>query len=296
MIAKPWLAPEFTCENRLQMHSVPHLDRVALDGRWRFQLLHTPEEELGPDWSEQQVPGCWTMQDTWDRPHYTNVQMPFPGQPLDIPSVNPTGVYERDFRLDPEWLKSRRVVLHVGAAESVLIAAVNGRHVGVSKDSHLAAEFDVTELVHAGDNQISLRVVKWSDATWIEDQDQWWHGGITRPVFLYATPLIHFADVRVNAGLADDLATGTFEVVADIDWSGAPERGWTVEATLGELSAVAAPVPTADHGDVQVSRADSATLSRHVFDLVSKATPSSICRCLTSGAGRRNSLPCTHSI
>jgi len=272
MIAKPWLAPEFTCENRLQMHSVPHLDRVALDGRWRFQLLHTPEEELGPDWSEQQVPGCWTMQDTWDRPHYTNVQMPFPGQPLDIPSVNPTGVYERDFRLDPEWLKSRRVVLHVGAAESVLIAAVNGRHVGVSKDSHLAAEFDVTELVHAGDNQISLRVVKWSDATWIEDQDQWWHGGITRPVFLYATPLIHFADVRVNAGLADDLATGTFEVVADIDWSGAPERGWTVEATLGELSAVAAPVPTADHGDVQVSRADSATLSRHVFDLVSKAT------------------------
>ena len=177
MIAKPWLAPEFTCENRLQMHSVPHLDRVALDGRWRFQLLHTPEEELGPDWSEQQVPGCWTMQDTWDRPHYTNVQMPFPGQPLDIPPVNPTGVYERDFRLDPEWLKSRRVVLHVGAAESVLIAAVNGRHVGVSKDSHLAAEFDVTELVHAGDNQISLRVVKWSDATWIEDQDQWWHGG-----------------------------------------------------------------------------------------------------------------------
>ncbi len=63
--------------------------------------------------------------------------------------------------------------------------------------------------------------MKWSDATYIEDQDQWWHGGITRSVYLYATPRVHLADVRVNAGLADDLRTGTFELLADVDFGGA---------------------------------------------------------------------------
>jgi len=196
--AKPWLAPELTAENRLQMHSVPHPDRFVLDGRWRFQLLHTPAEELAASWSEVDVPGCWTMSGSvdplrgfFDLPHYTNVQMPFPGNPPELPETNPTGVYERDFELPAQWLAGRRIVLHVGAAESVLIAAVNGQHVGVSKDSHLAAEFDVTSVVRPGANSISLRVVKWSDATYIEDQDQWWHGGITRSVCLYATPRVH---------------------------------------------------------------------------------------------------------
>ena len=73
--------------------------------------------------------------------------------------------------------------------------------------------------------------MKWSDATYIEDQDEWWHGGITRSVYLYATPRVHLADVRVNAGLADDLRTGTFELLADVDFGGVEaEAGWTLEA------------------------------------------------------------------
>ncbi len=272
MTARPWLAPELTALNRLPMHSVPHTDRLDLDGRWRFQLLHTPEEELAASWSDVDVPGCWTMQGFWDLPHYTNVQMPFPGDPPALPQTNPTGVYERDFELTAQWLAGRRIVLHVGAAESVLIASVNGREIGVSKDSHLAAEFDVTSAVRPGKNDISLRVVKWSDATFIEDQDQWWHGGITRSVFLYATPRVHFADVRVNAGLADDLRTGTFELLADVDFGGAePETGWSVEARLGELAPLTAGVPFANKGPgPRVSRADSEPLSRHRFDMVAK--------------------------
>ena len=86
----------------------------------------------------------------FDLPHYTNVQMPFPGKPPQLPEVNPTGVYERDFELPAGWVAERRVVLHVGAAESVLIASVNGQQVGISKDSHLAAEFDVTSIVRPG--------------------------------------------------------------------------------------------------------------------------------------------------
>ena len=279
MTPRPWLAPEVTAVNRLPMHSVPHLDRVALDGRWRFQLLRDPEDKVGDDWAEVDVPSCWTMSGSddpshafFDLPHYTNVQMPFAGGPLELPAVNPTGVYEREFELSGAWLAGRRIVLHVGAAESVLIASVNGHEVGMSKDSHLAAEFDVTEIARPGANTISLRVVKWSDATYIEDQDQWWHGGITRSVFLYATSRIHFADLRVDAGLADDLATGTFELVANVDFGGKAEAGWTVEATLDGRMLPAATVPLAGVGPgPRATRADSEPLSRHRFELVAKA-------------------------
>ena len=272
MTAKPWVAPELTSEGRLPMHSVPHRDRIVLDGRWRFQLTHTPEEEPASSWSEVEVPGCWTMQGFFDLPHYTNVQMPFPGNPPDLPDVNPTGIYERDFDLPAEWLAGRRIVLHVGAAESVLIARINGREVGISKDSHLAAEFDVTDLVRSGANAVSLRVVKWSDASYVEDQDQWWHGGITRSVYLYATPRVHLADVRVNAGLGDDLRTGTFELLADVDFDGAEaEPGWSIDAKLGDLAPLAAIVPIANSGPgPKVSRADSEPMSRHRFEMVAK--------------------------
>ena len=214
------------------MHSVPHGDRLALDGRWRFQLLSKPDDVPGPDWGEADVPSLWTMAGTWDHPHYTNVQMPFEGRPPEIPDINPTGVYERDIEVPADWA-GRRVVLHVGAAESVLIVSLDGEEVGVGKDSHLASEFDLTARLKPGRNTLTLRVVKWSDATFVEDQDQWWHGGITRPVFLYATRDVHLADVRADAGLADDLTTGTLELTVTLGFPGRElPPGWTVEATL----------------------------------------------------------------
>ena len=232
---KPWLAPELVALQRLPMHSVPHPDRLALDGTWKFQLLPRPESEPGETWNEATVPGMWTMQSFDDAPHYTNVQMPFESRPPQLPEHNPTGVYERTFELPATWA-GRRVVLHVGAAESVLIVSVNGEDVGVSKDSHLAAEFDVTPLVRRGTNTVRLKVVKWSDATFVEDQDQWWHGGISRSVFLYATGAVHLADIRAIPGLADDLTTGTLDLSIEVDFPGlAPEPGWTVEARLEGL-------------------------------------------------------------
>ena len=234
MSARPWATPELTSLNRLPMHSVPHDRRLPLDGPWQFQLLAEPEAEPGDQWSQVEVPGCWTMQGFSDLPQYTNVQMPFSGSPPEPPAANPTGLYRRRFDLPAEWLNGRRVVLHVGAAESVLIPYVNGVEVGLSKDSHLAAEFDVTPFVRAGANEIRLRVVKWSDSSYIEDQDQWWHGGITRSVFLYTTLRVHLADVRANAGLADDLAEGTLSVDCLVAFDGAAEKGWTIEANLGQ--------------------------------------------------------------
>ena len=104
------------------------------------------------------MPGCWTLQEfddvhgVADLPHYTNIQMPFPGRPPHPPADrNPTGVYEREVEVPASWA-GRRIVLSVGAAESVLLAAVDGVDVGIGKDSHLAGEFDVTEQVRPGES------------------------------------------------------------------------------------------------------------------------------------------------
>src|SRR5215468_6686549 len=120
--------------------------------------------------------------------------MPFRQFPPQVPAANPTGVYERELDVPAEWA-GRRIVLQVGAAESVLLVHLDGRPVGVSKDSHLAAEFDLTGVVRPGERSVvRLTVVKWSDATHIEDQDHWWDGGITRSVLLYATDPLYLAD------------------------------------------------------------------------------------------------------
>jgi beta-galactosidase len=219
------------------MHTLRHDDpasRVELDGTWRFQLLRAPDAEPGADWAEAEVPGCWTRQGFDDLPHYTNVQMPFPGFPPDIPDDNPTGVYEREIEAPDAW-RGSRIVLHVGAAESVLIASIDGELIGISKDSHLAAEFDVTDALAApGPHRLTLRVVKWSDATYVEDQDQWWHGGITRSVFLYRTGPVWLADVRAVGGLADDLTTGTLDLRIEVGaLDGDPGPGWTAEVAIG---------------------------------------------------------------
>ncbi len=242
-IRRAWEAPELTSLHRLPIHAVPHPDRLELDGRWRFQLLPRPDAPRADDWSEIEVPGAWTMQGFDDLPQYTNVQMPFAGLPPGVPERNPTGVYERTVELPGEWTR-RRVVLHVGAAESVLLVRVNGSDVGLSKDSHLAAEFDVTPYVQPGPNTIELTVIKWSDASYVEDQDQWWHGGITRPVHLYATGPVYLADVGAVPGLEEDGGTGTLDLAVQVGFAGELGAGWTVEARVeGLTERLAAEVP-----------------------------------------------------
>ncbi|HEY8439454.1 MAG TPA: glycoside hydrolase family 2 TIM barrel-domain containing protein, partial [Candidatus Limnocylindrales bacterium] len=268
---RPWAAPELSSLHRLPMHTLRHDDparRIDLDGRWRFQLLRSPDADPGSRWEEADVPGCWTMQGFDDRPHYTNVQMPFPGFPPEIPDDDPTGLYERDVEIPEAWA-GKRIVLHVGAAESVLIVSLDGRDVGVSKDSHLAAEFDVSAIAGPGRHVLRLRVVKWSDATYVEDQDQWWHGGITRSVFLYATDRVFLADVRATAGLADDLRTGTLDLAVDVGVvAGRTPPGYRVEATLDGLAAPltwsAEPAAT-DRPAWPIDGADRELLDRHIL-------------------------------
>ena len=241
-----WLQPEVTSIGRLPMHSVPHPEHMLLDGTWRFQLLDRADEEPASQWREIVVPGCWTMQDTGDLPHYTNVVMPFQGRPPEVPGSNPTGIYERTFEAPLEWA-GRRVVLHVGAAESVLIVRLNGNEVGLSKDSHLAAEFDITLFVRPGEsNMLTLRVIKWSDASYVEDQDQWWHAGITRSVFVYTTSKVYLADIQAVAGLQANFTRGRLNLQVDVAFDGLqPESGWTVVAEIADQT-LQAEVPAPD--------------------------------------------------
>ncbi|MDX6313922.1 MAG: beta-galactosidase, partial [Streptomyces sp.] len=234
----PWDSPESVSLRRNRMHAVvrPAADRLSLDGRWRFQLLPHPEAPLARRWTYLDVPGCWTVQDfddmhgVDDRPQYTNTRMPWPEPPPYVPAANPTGVHERDVDIPAAWA-GRRIVLHVGAAESVVIAEVNGVPVGFGKDSHLAGEFDVTAAARPGErNTLRLTVVKWSDASYLEDQDQWWHGGITRPVHLYATDPLHLADVQVTASAEG--ALGVAVQVRTTQAHGVLPAGWTVSGLL----------------------------------------------------------------
>ncbi len=182
------------------------------------------------DWAEVDVPGLWTMQG-FDRPIYTNVQMPFRGVPPQVPEANPTGLYRTGFKVPKAW-KGRRIVLHVGAADSVLHVWVNGHAVGISKDSRLEAAFDVTEHVHRGENLLALMVVRWSDASYVEDQDQWWHAGIGRSVLLTATDDVWIEDVHARGDWDVEGGVGALHVRTEIGFGHRPRRGWSVRVQL----------------------------------------------------------------
>ena len=224
------------------MLNIEHFEQISLDGTWRFQLLHKPTEKLGKRWATIPVPGLWTMQKTsdvfFDKPIYTNTQMPFAEQPPFVPEENPHGVYERDFDLPKSWA-GKRVVLQLGGYESVALIYINGIEVGLTKDSRLAAEFDVTNFVRSGNNVVRIDVTKWSDATFIEDQDQWWHGGITRSVKLYATNKVFIECFKTVTGLEKNGTTGILSIEADLNsLDNLPTDGYTLRASITELPKV----------------------------------------------------------
>ena len=253
---KTWIAPECVAVNRLPMRSTLYpfptaqaartLNREKtpwfqlLNGQWHFKAAPRPEAVTPADvaadtnrsgWDSVEVPGNWTLQG-YGYPHYTNVQMPFPDEPPFVPDDNLTGIYSREFTVPADW-NGRRVVLHFGGAESVLYVYVNGQPVGMSKDSRLPSEFDITPFVTVGArNVVTAVVIKWSDATFIEDQDQWWMGGLHREVYLYATAPVHLADIFAVGNLENNYTDGRLKLTAKAGFPRQPEPGWSVEVQL----------------------------------------------------------------
>jgi len=229
--ARSWTDPGAVASNRLPMTTFLRDgdDVVSLDGAWAFTLLDRPGGNARCV-TTVDVPGCWTMQDVGDIPQYTNVQMPFPGPPPRVPVENPTGVYSRRVDVPARW-EGRRIVLHVAGAETVLYVEVDGAYVGMGSDSRLPHEFDLTSLVTAGSSfELTLTVVRWGAATYLEDQDHWHHAGLHRSVLLYSTPVVHLADVHAVADW--DPATGDGSLRVRAITGEASARGARITAAL----------------------------------------------------------------
>ncbi|MBQ7208990.1 MAG: DUF4981 domain-containing protein [Lentisphaeria bacterium] len=196
----------------------------TLNGVWKFSYRPGPLEEPAgfrepesdvSDWDDIPVPSNWQLEG-YGHPHYTNIQYPIPVDPPRVPDENPTGYYIRDFRLPEDW-KGRRILITFDGADSYFEAFVNGKFAGMSKGSRLTSEFDVTALLHPGKNRIAVKVLQWSDATYLEDQDMWWLSGLFREVSLTAESPCGIFDIRVRADLeTEHFSTGLLDVALDL--------------------------------------------------------------------------------
>ena len=163
------------------------------------------------NWKDFPVPGLFELNGYGDAT-YKNVgyawETQFDPNPPYISEINNyTGSYRRTFELPKAW-KGKDVYFHVGSATSNLTLWVNGKYVGYSEDSKVAAEFNISKYLKPGKNLIAMQVMRWCDGSYFEDQDFWRFTGIAREVYLYARPKVHAADIRLDAGLENNYKDG----------------------------------------------------------------------------------------
>lgn len=194
-----------------------------LNGRWKFKFVETPGHAPtgfeAPDfdaaaWDELDVPSSWQLKG-YGHPHYTNDSYPFPLDPPNVPTENPTGCYRREFTLthDP---KEHEIYLRFEGVDSAFYLYVNGAEAGYSQGARLPAEFNVTEYVKPGVNVLAVKVMQWSDGSYIEDQDMWWLSGIFRDVSLLAVPKTHVSDFAVRTALDARYADAVLQVTTTV--------------------------------------------------------------------------------
>ncbi|CAM8878831.1 unnamed protein product [Rhodiola kirilowii] len=220
----------------------------SLSGYWRFFLApdvnSVPEkfyesEFQDSTWEKLPVPSNWQMHG-FDKPIYTNIVYPFPMTPPFVPEENPTGCYRTYFHSPADW-RDRRILLHFEAVDSAFYAWVNGVLVGYSQDSRLPAEFEITDYCHPcgseKKNVLAVQVFRWSDGSYLEDQDHWWLSGIHRDVLLLSKPQVFITDYFFKQNLADNFNHADLEVEVKIDIpKGTPRdsflENFSVEAVL----------------------------------------------------------------
>ena len=232
----PWLTPK-------------RANYLLLNGKWKFRYTADwkqgkPEkDDFWADnadvssWKELQVPLNWEMAG-YDVPVYNNVGYPFENKPPFITAFNdnfdknPVGSYRRNFCLPDGWDQDKRVFLHFDGACSAIVVWVNGKYAGYSQGANTDAEFDVTHLVRKGDNNVSVRVYRWCDGSYLEGQDMWHLGGIHRDVYLVATPKTFVADHYITSALKDDYASGNLNVDLTLDNAAKERSEKTLEIEL----------------------------------------------------------------
>ena len=221
-----WENPAVLGINKLPYHATLQLpskqkeckEIVSLDGEWKFRWSRNPEERAidfyredydVSQWGGIAVPGNWQTQG-YGTPIYININYPFvkdrPRVTTEPPkdwtayeNRNPVGQYVTFVDVTKEMMSQKNLILHFGGVHSAFYVWVNGQKVGYSQNSMSPAEFDVTRYMRVGRNKLAVEVYRWSDGSYLEDQDYWRLSGIFRSVQLWVRPLVHIADYQVTA-------------------------------------------------------------------------------------------------
>jgi len=242
----------------------------SLNGDWKFHWSPTPE--LRPanffetnftdaSWTNLAVPSNWEMHG-YGTPIYLGSGYPFQLDPPRVTSAPPTnwtafaqrdpvGSYRKTFELPASWA-GRRVFLHFDGVDSAFYLWVNGARVGFSKDSRTPAEFELTECVQPGENQIAVEVYRWSDGSYLEDQDMWRLSGIFRPVYLYSTAAARIRDFTVRTDLADDYRDATLQIKPELTAKNLSLSNWTVRAQLFDADENPVFTPALSHDAAEI--------------------------------------------
>ena len=193
---------------------------LTLNGPWQFQWAENPSEAPvefykpgfdRKDWEILRVPSNWQMEG-FGYPIFRNIGLPHPLDPPNVPDqFNPTGSYYRTFELPEDW-KVRQVFLHFEGVHSASYVWINGKEVGYNQGGMEPAEYDITSYLKRGENSIAVKVLRYSDGAYMEDQDTWRLSGIYRDVYLFSTPSAHVRDFFVSTDLDDSYEDASMKV------------------------------------------------------------------------------------
>ncbi len=233
---KDWENPKMFGQNKEPAHAtlIPYQDHKqalrndperspyyrSLNGAWKFHWVDKPalrpKDFFNPKtkvnhWKDIPVPSNWQLHG-YGIPIYINYGYPFPAEPPKIPhDYNPVGSYRRDFHIPSQW-KDKHVFIHFAGVKSAFYLWINGKKVGYSQGSMTPAEFDITPYIAPGKNVVAAEVYRWSDGSYLEDQDMWRLSGIYRDVFLFAVPPVHIRDFQARANLDKNYKNALFTV------------------------------------------------------------------------------------
>lgn len=211
--------------------------RRSLDGVWKFKLVKNPSLALTDffktsynvnDWQNINVPGSWELQG-FDAPIYTDVTYPFKANPPFVPQdYNPIGHYVHEFTVPENW-KGMDVIMDFEGVESAFYLWINGKMVGYSEDSRLPAHFNISKFLKKGKNRLAMKVFRFSDGSYLEDQDYWKYSGIERNVFIQARPKSRMNDYVLGNKLINQYKDGNFTL--DVNMLN-PQKGQKVEVKV----------------------------------------------------------------
>lgn len=197
---------------------------LLLNGEWDFSYYETPMEVpedfinagfKADHWGKMPVPGHWQL-NGHGYPHYNDAMALFPI--MDEPSIqvdNPTGAYRHKFSMEKE--EGKEYLLRFDGVESAYHVWLNGTLIGYSQGPRLTAEFDVTKALNHGENLLAVKVYKFCDGSYLENQDMWWFAGIIRDVGIVTREAIHISDYKLDTLLANEYQDGSFRAEVDLE-------------------------------------------------------------------------------